>query len=132
MRARGLFIATTLTLGCGGAPKPASSPAPSPEAGPAWPLCGVLTTMGYGGEHGGEDAMNFLVPRDLRAREVRRYHVVDATTHAAPLIVYAGWWGCVTAGRIEDAPADAVGTPYGTIWIEAFEIDQATAERGQE
>ena len=57
--------------------------------------------------------------------------VVNKTRHPAPLVVYAGWWMCVTAGKIVAAPGDDYGQ-YGTIEIADFTIDQYSPERGQE
>jgi hypothetical protein len=62
---------------------------------------------------------------------VRRYDVVNRTQHPAPLVVYAGWWLCVTAGGVTAEPGAAYDE-HGTIEIADFTIDQSSAERGQE
>jgi hypothetical protein len=115
------FVAALALAGCAGAPRPKpTGPAPG-----KWPLCGVLSEMGYHDE----DQLAFLVPNNPRGQTIRRYVAVDDMRHPAPAAVYAGWWICITAGRLEREPA---GDRYGLLHIEDFSIDQTTGERGQE
>jgi hypothetical protein len=95
------FVAALALVGCAGAPRPAAT---APTSG-RWPLCGVLSELGYHDE----DQLSFLVPDDSRGKTVRRYVAVDDMRHPAPAAVYAGWWICITAGRIEREPSGERG-----------------------
>ena len=81
--------------------------------------------MGYGRE----GTLAFVVPREVHAAPVERYELIDASRHVAPLSVYAGWWFCITEGRVERAPTES---RYGAVVVNAFTIDQRSGERGQE
>ncbi|HUQ03385.1 MAG TPA: hypothetical protein VM261_12870 [Kofleriaceae bacterium] len=112
---------------------PSAVPAPAPakavaEAAAAWPRCGVLIAYPTSED---ADGVALLLPASTAAPEVRRYMVVNQTRHVAPLIVYASWWFCATAGAVVSEPG-AMRDEYGTIEVTAFTIDQSTGERGQE
>ena len=105
-----------------------ASPGASAPSGATLPLCGVLIDRASTDD---PDHTVFLVPVAPDGPAVRRYDVVNRTDHPAPLVVYAGWWLCVTEGHITAEP----GADYeqlGAIEIAAFTIDQYNAERGQE
>lgn len=86
------------------------------------PICGVLTQQGY-------HKLNFLVPYSSTGKEVKRYEVIDTASQVPPLEVMAGWWICVTAGKIIAEPTEE---SYGRIEILSYETTQTNAERGQE
>lgn len=117
-----------VSAACHGPPSPPRVPCVAPPRDAALPLCGVLIDRSAPDD---PDHTGLLVPEAPDGPRVRRYDVVNRTQHPAPLVVYAGWWLCVTAGRVVAEPGAAYDE-LGTIEISDFTIDQYSAERGQE
>ncbi|MBK9035862.1 MAG: hypothetical protein IPL61_32205 [Myxococcales bacterium] len=128
--AAGLVGGLVASVGCSTAGSAGPRAPTSAAAGPTAtrPVCGVLIDLASAAD---PDRTAFLWPTASDAPQVRRYNVVNKTRHPAPLVVYAGWWMCVTAGKIIAEPGDDYAQ-YGTIEIADFTIDQFSPERGQE
>lgn len=95
------------------------------EENSTFPLCGVLSDKGYA-------LLSFLVPRSSDEVGVFRYEVVGYDKLFPPLEIDAGWWICVTKGKIVSAPETAHPDIYGKLRIIEYLSDESNGEKGQE